>query len=224
MEDIKKFQDIEKAEKNPFVGDGYQILVRERCITQKMGKGNIYGESDIGEAYGSHRVMWQKKKIDAESFVKLYTANMEWLYGLSKTSLKIFEYIVSHLERDSGEVYIYMNDLLEYTGWAQSNIAYRGFVQLVNKKMIWPSVKPGWWFVNPNIIFKGDRLTFIYDYVKETEGLKISKKQWFEEIKMNMDPIKNKVNEIDEIDQLFEEFPEPLPEGYVRPSEHIDIP
>jgi hypothetical protein len=62
--------------------------------------------------------------------------------------------------------------MCSFCGWSTTTQVYLGLGELIKNKIIAPSVNSNLWFINPNVIFNGDRIAFIKEYkLKQTKNL-----------------------------------------------------
>jgi hypothetical protein len=164
-----------KFKKNPFIFDenmneGDKVLNLTFPNTKRKIIGNTNGIVPIdvtsGEILGGN-YLWKKEKVDEEQFVKIYINQMSNLYNLSKSGMVCLTYIASQLKPNKDEVNIFIPYLKEFGGWKSNKQAYAGLKELTLNKIIAPSWIPGFWFINPFVVFNGNRITLIQDYVKK---------------------------------------------------------
>jgi hypothetical protein len=167
---LKKLE--KKFEKNPFIFDNTDNAILSLQLPTKKQK-KIVGSSNLvvedtftGEVVGGN-FLWTEKVIDEEQFAKVYLKEMHHLYGLKKTGLQTLHYLLSKLEPNKDLVYIYYPDMQDFCGWTNKRTCYTGLKELIAHKFIAPSFMSGWWFINPQIIFNGNRLTLITNYTKK---------------------------------------------------------
>lgn len=152
----------EKHETNPFFEPVTKIDKGRRTIIAGHTK-DILVNSDTGEVSGVS-LLHRYKEVDKESFVKLYIGEVSALFDLSKTGLKVFGYVLTALRVNKAEIYLHIPDLMEYCGYKQKNQVYKGLSELITNKIIAQSTRPGIWYINPTIVFNGDRIAFIKEY------------------------------------------------------------
>ena len=167
---LKKLE--KKFEKNPFVFDNTDNAILSLQLPTKKQK-KIVGSSNLvvedtftGEVVGGN-FLWTEKVIDEEQFAKVYLKEMHHLYGLKRTGLQTLHYLLSKLEPNKDLVYIFYPDMQDFCGWTNKRTCYTGLKELIAHKFIAPSFMSGWWFINPQIIFNGNRLTLITNYTKK---------------------------------------------------------
>jgi hypothetical protein len=65
---------------------------------------------------------------------------------------------------NEAQIYLNIHKLVEYAEWTNTTQAYKGLGELIANSIIAPSCQPNIWFINPNVIFNGDRIAFIREF------------------------------------------------------------
>lgn len=180
---IIKISKAEKYSKNPFLKDD--------IITINTGKKQIIAgstkqvllNSETGEVEGI-TLLHKYKEVDKEHFVKLFVNEVQALFDLSRTGLKVFGFVLNCLRINTDEVYINYKQLMEYCGYKQPNQVYKGLGELMANKIIAMSKNSNIWYINPNIVFNGDRIAFVKEYrLKKTKELPLQSNLEFDDVK-----------------------------------------
>jgi hypothetical protein len=163
MPKLIKIRDAERHKKNPFLSDEVLKLdtVKKTVIAGSTKK--ILVDTDTGEAEGM-TMIHRYKEVDKTQFVKLFIQEVESLFDLSRSGLKVFGFVLQSMRINTDEIYISMPQLMAFCGYKQKNQAYKGLSELMANKIIAMSQNPNLWFVNPNIVFNGDRVAFVKEY------------------------------------------------------------
>jgi hypothetical protein len=173
MSNINKVSEARKYSTNPFIGEElFQIDKGKKTVIAGTTK-QVLVDTDTGNVEGI-TLLHKYKEIDKEAFVKLFIKEIEALFGLSKTGLKVFGYILQSLRINEGTIYLNLIDVMAYCGYKSKMQCYRGLGELLANKIIAMSDQPNLWFINPKIVFNGDRIAFIKQY-KITENNKKGK-------------------------------------------------
>lgn len=161
-----------KFERNPFVFEDTEKATLKLEIPTKTKK-KIIGNSDLGvvnvhtgEVEGGN-FLWTNKTVDDEQFAKIYIKEISSLYDLTKTGFRALSFILSKLEPNKDLVYVYYPDMQEYCGWTIRKTCNSGLKELLTAKIIAPSLQPGFWFINPHVVFNGNRLTLVTNYTRK---------------------------------------------------------
>jgi hypothetical protein len=118
-----------------------------------------------GEVH-STQVIYKTEVVDRRKFVKIYVDEMKNLYDLPLHARKVFEYICANLKKDSDEIYIHQEEVMEIYGWKQVNQVHKALIFLTKKGFIARQVRPYWWYINPTIFFNGDSVMFVRKITK----------------------------------------------------------
>ena len=190
---------------NPFVFDKeLKIETKTRNLTVRKGTELVNKDtSDESESYFSNIV--QKKEVDKEEFIKLFTSQIKVYFDLTKTAHKIFLIILALYQKEIGKDYVLLTckkaqnvaKTLDFE--LSSPIFYRGIKELVEKKIIAKSVDKIVFYINPAVFFNGDRARFVTEVIKKKE--EIEKNQLLQELE---DTSKNKDFDVNETDDSVE--------------------
>lgn len=153
---------------NPFVGDMTIPIGKQKIKISRLGSDdNILMNQSTGEVQGTHLTTY--KNVDSQQFVKLFTANIGLTFELKSAGIKTFSVLVWTLQNAP-----ISNDLVpldkfilqDFLASQESKLALslptfsRGLVELEKAKIIAKNIRQGWYFINPNFIFNGDRIAF----------------------------------------------------------------
>lgn len=113
-------------------------------------------DTQTGEVTVGTQLIGRQKLYDSSEFIKWYDPKV--LIGLSVAAVAVFSYIVNHL-RFGGIVQFCYTEAMEYTGYKNRQTIWRGVQELEQKDIIRPKQKGEYW-VNPNIVYRGQRDEF----------------------------------------------------------------
>ena len=156
-----------RYKENPFLGDMVVPIKDKRVTLRPLGKSDrvINIDQSTGEVLGTHLTTY--KRVDGEQFVKLFTANIALTFELDPPGFKalsVLVWVVQHkaISRDEVELDKYMlDDFLAANQLKLSRPTFmRGLLQLEEAQIIAKTLRRGRYFINPNLIFNGDRIAF----------------------------------------------------------------
>jgi len=119
---------------------------------------------DTGEYYDKAG-LWEVQEVDDAKFVKLYAGGISTFCDLSRTGQKTCEMVLNELSNNpnADSVFLNVNVAEEYK--ISSAVFYRGLKELCEKEVLFESSKgQGWYFINVQFIFNGDRLFSVKEY------------------------------------------------------------
>lgn len=175
---IKEIETISSRKKgvvayaeNPF-WQATTVKVGAKKIT--VGGGTHVAET--GEAV-SHSGIHVVKETDSEEFLKIYTKNVRAIFDLKPTTQRVLQYLMTELQKvpNSDAIYLAWIGAKEYFSHENLKVSrpsfQRAMKDLLEKGFIAESIKPNMFWLNPNLMFNGDRMTFIHEYRKKPRKL-----------------------------------------------------
>ena len=159
---------------NPFCFETeLKIETRKRNLTVSRGT-ELIERKDTSKTYFSNIVHTQE--VDKEEFIKLYTSQIKAYFDLTKTAYKVF-FIFLRIYQDAiGKDHFYLSckkamslaEKIDHFALSES-IFYRGIKELIEKRIISKTNEKNWYFINPAIVFNGDRARFVSEIIKKKE-------------------------------------------------------
>lgn len=154
METKKKLSDYDATSESPFVVElqGAYIQPDPEHKTMQGDDGKLYGMYEIPK--GRTRV------VDRANYTKLFKGSTSTLLNMSEPSTRMLYYIIENIVVHKDEVCILQEDYLKYAGYkAKSRLTYYRAVEgLLKANVIARRTGMGsCYWVNPNILFNGDR-------------------------------------------------------------------
>jgi hypothetical protein len=156
---------VELYKSNPFLPS---ITIKSRKITNKRGNMMLVN-ADTGEIQAPIAGFWEAKEVDTASFVKLFVNGVKAFAELSSSGTKVFEifYLEMHENIGKDRVYLSYTAIDENTNKIGESTFRRGLAELISKKFIAPTIVVGWYWINPDFLWNGDRIAFVKEYYKK---------------------------------------------------------
>lgn len=162
---------IVRHKSNPFLDDINIQLSKKNVKLSALGKdNNVLVNTDTGETQGTHVVTY--KKVDSSKFVKLFASNIALTFDLNAASIKSFNvliYIVQNTAMNKDLILLDKYSLQDFIDHHSDrdpplNLSMatfrRGLVGLEDAGIIAKSIRLGWFYINPSMLFNGDRIAF----------------------------------------------------------------
>lgn len=174
---------VARYRNNPYLENMLIPIKGKQVRLSRLGKDdNVLFNTATGEALGTHVTTY--KRVDAAQFVKLFTANIALTFDLKSPGIKAFSVLLWSVQNNGlskDEVPLDILVLHEFTEAhagkepplrLSSATFLRGLAELVNAQIIAKTMRQGWYFINPNFIFNGDRVAFttVLERKKPEEG------------------------------------------------------
>ncbi|MDO1451519.1 RepA protein [Rhodocytophaga aerolata] len=165
----KSVKQYEVFRENPFVEKAIQDIkiVKKTQVIRPKNKDEIQLiVSSAGDVEG-HSAFMRYIEVDEEKFTKLYLSQFTSFWELSKAAIRVFGYIISILKPKQDEFFLEMNRCLEYTKYKHPKDVLSGIANLIECGIVARSDSHFKYFINPLVIFNGDRVTFAKTYIKK---------------------------------------------------------
>ena len=153
---------------NPFL-ENFCVEVRKKSMTIAAGL-KIKDQQDNDVDAGAVAMF---KEVDTEEFLKIYTQNVRVLFDLSATAQRVLMPLMLEIQKTARNVaHVYFSCTTSQRNCkalglpAPSKPTFsRGISELIDKQFIAVNAEgQSWYWINPNILFNGDRIRFIQDY------------------------------------------------------------
>jgi hypothetical protein len=163
---ITKIRELEIYQDNPFIdGLGYDRRKKTEVLyTGDRAVVNVKtGEIDDDEQIAVARI----KYVDSDQFVKVYLRYIHVFFELGQPAQKVARFVLEQVGRRAlgkGEVLLSFTEYAAfYDGQAGTSrpTFMRGLQELAAKNLIAKSPNPSIWWINPAMVFNGDRARFV---------------------------------------------------------------
>jgi len=177
-----KPDDIEPTETNPF---HYELMYPVGGRKEKNKTVGTLSGGDIGFVTqsvdltnkksgevmeGTSLIMNVKKRVDAEGFVKMYTNGLASIFDLDTGAQKVLKnLLLTYTEEDTyGDLIWYNFKIAQDTGYPHKRTAWRnGLNLLMTNEFLCPCARgDGWYWLNPTLFYRGDRMAIVNEYIK----------------------------------------------------------
>jgi len=154
---------------NPFIEkaiDDIKIIRKTQVIRPKNRDEIQMIVSSSGEIEG-HTAFMKYVEVDEEQFAKVYLSQFTAFWELPKSAIRVFGFIINSLKPKKDEFYLEMNKCLEYTKYKHPKDVLSGLSALIECEIIARSDSHFKYFINPLVVFNGDRVSFAKTYIKK---------------------------------------------------------
>lgn len=119
-----------------------------------------------GEITGTNVVTY--KKVDNEEFVKLFSRNIALTFDLTSAGIKSLNILIWSVQNTAIQKDIVALDQLAFDDFIKENSELkmtlrtfqRGLTELEKSQIIAKTMRKGFYYINPNFVFNGDRIAF----------------------------------------------------------------
>ena len=181
MANIKKrnstsITEFEMYKENPFLQQAVEqvqnnIVKKYKTATKTDQKAILKAfDENTGEVLG-HTQFIRQIEVDEEQFAKLYLSNFSAFFDLKPQAIKVFGYILNQLIPNRDEFIFILEECMEYTGYKSDTSIRIGLTNLLENKIIARGRKDVFYYINPMVVFNGNRITFAKTYVKKKSSI-----------------------------------------------------
>lgn len=173
---MNKLSDFPMNSENPFLEQAVEEIdrhvVRKWKNTAGTDKKAILTavNADTGEVMG-HTTFVRQIEVDDNQFAKLYLTQFQSFFDLTPAGIRVFGYIMQCMKPKKDLIVFVLEDCIEYTKYSKPTI-YKGLAQLIKAGIIARGQRDYLYFINPLIVWNGDRVRFVNEYVKKRKNTK----------------------------------------------------
>jgi hypothetical protein len=164
----KSVKKHEAFKENPFVEQAIQdikIIQKTQVVRSKNRDEIQLIVNSSGEVEG-HTAFMKFVEVDEEQFAKVYLSQFTAFWDLSKPAIRVFGFIINVLKPKQDEFFLEMNKCLDYTKYKHPKDVLSGISALIECGIIARSDSHFKYFINPMVVFNGDRVSFAKTYIK----------------------------------------------------------
>ncbi|MEB0949535.1 MULTISPECIES: replication/maintenance protein RepL [Enterobacterales] len=174
----KSRRGLQRYVKNPFIMSASN---NTKGGVRKISTGNdklMVVNEDTGEFLGGAG-FFHYQEVDKTQFLKLYVNGVKAITELSSAGTKVFEILYRAMQEQKDTDTILMSyDIVDKTVVKISRTTYfKGMKELVEKNFIAETMIQNYYFINPDYMFNGDRLSFVKSYILTESKSNVKKTQ-----------------------------------------------
>jgi len=170
-----KLASYSSNETNPFMDQALEHI--QGNITKKYKSATNTGEKAILRAVDDndnllgHTSFVRQIEVDEEQFTKVYLSNFSAFFNLSKQAIKVFGYIMTKMIPGQDLIIFLKKECLVHTGYKSYNSLWLGLGNLVEHEILARGPSDTLYYINPMVVFNGNRVSFTKSYVKKKQKL-----------------------------------------------------
>jgi len=175
----KSRRGLQKYRENPFL--------MATSNNSKGGVRKISGQTEdrlmvvnpeTGEFVGGGVGFFQYQEVDKTQFIKLYVNGVKAITELTSAGTKVFEVLYRAVQenKDNDKVFLAFDLIDQERVKISESTFYRGMKELIKKNFIAETTVQNCYFLNPDYLFNGDRLSFVKSFVMKNTDTKENKK------------------------------------------------
>lgn len=149
---------------NPFLkGSEVQITGRKKRYTVASRGDTVIGPTGQVKAGIEHTIV---RVVDDAQFVKVFSDGISGIYDLRSAGSKVFRFLFDQVQKHPNvdRLYLYFMDATEEPWEISKPVFFRGMAELLEKGFIARSANPNMFYLNPTMLWNGDRFRFVQEY------------------------------------------------------------
>lgn len=166
-------KDITALAENPWSKELAHTIKKGHKITGFASAQHSLVNNQTGETSPAGAVIGQRKVVDREEFIKFFGAGLVEAFSLSKTAKDVFLTIMhAYIEKNTltgrpDQLYINHSIAKESLNYKKSRASFTSGINELCVKGFMAPIKnmDGFFWLNPNLFYKGDRMMIVKDYV-----------------------------------------------------------
>lgn len=166
-----KLSDFQKNEENPFMKQAIEGIENHVVKKYRSNSGGdrkavvALADTSTGEVFKTSFI--RQIEVDEDQFAKIYLSNFGAFFDLSQAAIRVFGYIMTCMKPKNDMILFFLDKCMEYTKYSSKATIYKGLTELVKAEIIARGPVDNLWFINPLIVFNGDRVSFTKTYVRK---------------------------------------------------------
>lgn len=172
-----KLTDFQKHEESPFHEQAIEVV--EKHLVKKFKNSThasneqraVAAVADIetGEVFKTSFI--RRIEVDEDQFAKIYLAEFSAaFFELSQSAIRVFGYIMTCMKPKRDMIVFDRKKCMEYTKYKSEKAIYKGLAELVAAEVIARGPADNLWFINPLIVFNGDRASYTREIIKKKKA------------------------------------------------------
>lgn len=159
----------EQFKENPFVEKAIQDIriVKKTQVIRPKNRDEIQMITSTDGEITGYTAFTRFIEVDEERFAKVYLSQFASFWELSRAAIRVFSYILSVLKPKQDSFIFKMDDCLGHTKYKHKKDVLSGLGNLIECNIIARSNYDWEYFINPLVVFNGDRVAFTKMYVKK---------------------------------------------------------
>ena len=160
---MKTMHDFPLADYSPYEGSLKKRL--NECTSNRiLSFGNANVELEQYQNNITAKLVLTQK-VDHESFTKVFHDGIFYLLKLSRTAQSVVMYIIQNLPKDRGYIVLDNATVMESCKFKNRKSIRDAIIELLEKNVLTRTTVPKKYWVNPLLMFNGNRITYAKEYI-----------------------------------------------------------
>lgn len=165
-------RNAERFKENPFLKGATVEIRGKKRFYNVLASTEAVVDLPTGEIKGTveHKLV---KIVDDAEFVKVFADGVAGMYDLGRPGRRVLSYLLEVIQAhpNTDRIYLHFMDALEEPWGISKATFFRGMGELATKRFIAPAATSNMFFLNPCMVWNGDRFRFITEYTRASSKL-----------------------------------------------------
>ena len=170
MEKFAKLTDFEKYEENPFMPaliKDMAVRNRKQYLQSDNGNRSMVVVHDDSQTPLAQTGFFKVEEVDQSQFVKIFVSNIAEHNDLTTQGRNLMFYLMTLMRPSSDTVRVRIDEALKFLGYKAKRSYFMGVANLLERKIIARTKYDDEFYINPLVMFNGDRIVTAKIYVKK---------------------------------------------------------
>lgn len=161
-----------KYAENPFLKGASVEIKGKKRFYNVLASTEAVIDMPTGEIRGTveHKLV---KMVDDAEFVKVFADGVAGMYDLGRSGKRVLAYLLEVVQAhpNTDRIYLHFMDAVEEPWGISKNVFFRGMGELIEKQFVAAAERQNMFFLNPCMVWNGDRFRFITEYTRSSSKL-----------------------------------------------------
>ncbi len=150
-----------------------QVKGRKKNYTVASGAMTLTDKTGVIQGAVQHTIT---RIVDDTLFVKVFGDGIAGMYDLGRPGAKVFRFLFDEVQKNPNQdrMYLYFMDALEDPWRIPKTTFFKGMAELLDKGFLAKSANPNMFFLNPSMMWNGDRFRFVQEYRRASTAAKLA--------------------------------------------------
>ena len=174
MTEIREITGVRSApahKENPFLGGSLaKVKGRKKNYTVASGAMTLTDKTGAVQGAVQHTIT---RIVDDTQFVKVFSDGVAGMYDLGRPGTKVFRFLFDEVQKNPNQdrMHLYFMDALEDPWCIPKTTFFKGMAELLEKGFLAKSSNPNMFFLNPSMMWNGDRFRFVQEYQRASTAV-----------------------------------------------------
>lgn len=169
----KNITDYKAHQENPFLKEAINEIesnrVRKNILVNSHSKTEIKMVINQDGDVDGYTNFMKIIEVDEQKFAKVYLSGFYKFFDITQAGIRVFGFIINSIKPNGDQFLFDIDECMVYTKYKSNRSVINGLASLLEVGIIARSEKSYKYFINPLVVFNGNRVTFAQSYIKRSK-------------------------------------------------------